>query len=417
MSGLLLIPGCPPPPPATTASEMGVQPCSDGVDNDTDGLIDCGDSDCAPLQICNVVGPATENTYATCTDGKDNDSNGLIDCADLECRTLLTCNLGDGGVIGVDGGTQACGCDDGLSCTADGCNTTGVCLHDVRVGSCLIDGQCYADKAKNPGMCQYCDPSKSRTEWTPIVGGCTAGTGSICYRPGERSTDGCSICEPSRSSTSLSPIVNARCTFGGRCYLDGERDATGCNVCDTATSTTTLVPAAPACTIAGQCYGQAAKHPSATCSTVTCDSTVSSGAWTIGGNECLILGTCYADGDKSSNGCNACIPSQSKTSWTPASYACDIGGGCYSNNEKHPNPSCTSVVCDSTKTTSAWTINGNECLIANVCRQPGDKTANGCQVCDPTASKTSWTSVTAAAPSAAAATRPASSIRARAAQP
>src|SRR5262245_16318985 len=71
-----------------------------------------------------------ENTLAACTDGIDNDGDGLTDCADPDCRAFVVC--GDSGVVpnaeaGVlpqsDAGSSACGkCADQLSCTTDSCD-------------------------------------------------------------------------------------------------------------------------------------------------------------------------------------------------------------------------------------------------------------------------------------------------------
>jgi hypothetical protein len=47
--------------------------CSDGVDNDGDGFIDGSDDGC------------TEDTAELCADGIDNDGNGYTDCADYSC--------------------------------------------------------------------------------------------------------------------------------------------------------------------------------------------------------------------------------------------------------------------------------------------------------------------------------------------
>jgi Zn-dependent metalloprotease len=59
--------------------------CSDGVDNDSDGAIDCADSDCVGKPVCL---PATETS---CTDGVDNDGDGAIDCADSDCAGNAAC--------------------------------------------------------------------------------------------------------------------------------------------------------------------------------------------------------------------------------------------------------------------------------------------------------------------------------------
>ncbi len=79
-------------------------------DNDGDGYtvnIDCNDNDAS-------VNPGvTEGPFgnATCTDGKDNDCDGLTDSADLNCEAM--CNDNDNDGYAVEGGT--CGvvdCDD-----------------------------------------------------------------------------------------------------------------------------------------------------------------------------------------------------------------------------------------------------------------------------------------------------------------
>lgn len=77
--------------------------CGDNLDNDCDGLYDCLDPDCANLacsatgkncpaspgacSVCTGNGGTPESSESTCSDGKDNDCNGLIDCADTNCNT------------------------------------------------------------------------------------------------------------------------------------------------------------------------------------------------------------------------------------------------------------------------------------------------------------------------------------------
>jgi len=56
--------------------------CTDGVDNDDDGLVDCADPDCACDPAC---APPTETS---CSDGVDNDCDGLVDCDDPDCVSL-----------------------------------------------------------------------------------------------------------------------------------------------------------------------------------------------------------------------------------------------------------------------------------------------------------------------------------------
>ena len=56
--------------------------CSDGIDNDNNGLTDCEEPTCGVYRHCDSI----EKRLAQCTDGIDNDDNGLTDCEDLYCR-------------------------------------------------------------------------------------------------------------------------------------------------------------------------------------------------------------------------------------------------------------------------------------------------------------------------------------------
>lgn len=55
--------------------------CFDGVDNDGDGDADCHDADCA----------AGEGCQRLCDDGLDNDGDGRADCDDSDCAGSTAC--------------------------------------------------------------------------------------------------------------------------------------------------------------------------------------------------------------------------------------------------------------------------------------------------------------------------------------
>ena len=76
--------------------------CTDGIDNDGDGLIDCDDSDdCGDDPACTEPPLDPE----ICDDGIDNDGDGLTDCLDrLDCRQHPACKTGGGGGGGTGGG-------------------------------------------------------------------------------------------------------------------------------------------------------------------------------------------------------------------------------------------------------------------------------------------------------------------------
>ncbi|HEY3449108.1 MAG TPA: hypothetical protein VGK67_22290 [Myxococcales bacterium] len=87
--------------------------CSNGIDDNGNGFIDCADFSCCKtiadgglairppgLTVCNEVtcfgpGKQPENTAATCSDGIDNDGNRYTDCADKSC-----CTVGNDGGFG-----------------------------------------------------------------------------------------------------------------------------------------------------------------------------------------------------------------------------------------------------------------------------------------------------------------------------
>ena len=60
--------------------------CTDGLDNDGDGKIDCADSDCAANPAC-----VTGTKETSCKDGLDNDSDGKTDCSDSDCTADAAC--------------------------------------------------------------------------------------------------------------------------------------------------------------------------------------------------------------------------------------------------------------------------------------------------------------------------------------
>ena len=57
--------------------------CSNGIDDNADGDIDCADSDCSWVGIC----------LEHCSDNLDNDLDGGLDCDDSDCNTDPSCGL------------------------------------------------------------------------------------------------------------------------------------------------------------------------------------------------------------------------------------------------------------------------------------------------------------------------------------
>ncbi len=106
------------------------QACSDGVDNDADGLTDCDDDDCATDTAC---------IPEDCSNGIDDDMDGAIDCVDPECADAAECagfscpdvDLGDAlGYAVATGSTVGAGNE--LQATCDG-TTYGASAEDVAL--------------------------------------------------------------------------------------------------------------------------------------------------------------------------------------------------------------------------------------------------------------------------------------------
>jgi len=138
-------PGCSVCPPAGEGGgdETGDAACSDGLDNDCNGFVDCVDFACTndeTVTVCN------ENTDALCSDGVDNDGDGRIDCAGRSCTDpendpLVTVCIPPAGSEVADGeeSTEAL-CSNGLD---DDLNGRVDCDDDVcrGVGYCSAEGE------------------------------------------------------------------------------------------------------------------------------------------------------------------------------------------------------------------------------------------------------------------------------------
>ena len=59
--------------------------CSNGIDDDEDGKYDCTDGFCFSNPLVNVCQEIVENNNELCSDGIDNDGNFVKDCEDFSC--------------------------------------------------------------------------------------------------------------------------------------------------------------------------------------------------------------------------------------------------------------------------------------------------------------------------------------------
>ncbi len=124
--------------------------CWDGVDNDSDGVVDCADPDCQGLQ--GPGGGICQLPESSCSDGYDNDGDGSSDCADPDCVSDPACSSSENCTDGVDNDgdgfvdCQDADCQSYASCTmyTDECLNGALPLShcDAGFAPCNANGHC-----------------------------------------------------------------------------------------------------------------------------------------------------------------------------------------------------------------------------------------------------------------------------------
>ncbi len=174
--------------------------------------ITCTDSDPCTLDACDAVSGCTFATPALCDDGNActaDTCTSKVGCvfsvASAACSDGMACTT-DACVDGICVGTPT-GCSDGNVCTLDSCNpATGNCIHKAGPDgdACDADGSiCTADVCKG-GTCKVgtkmsCDDGNScTTDGCDAIGGCThvaLNDGSGCPK-GVCASGVCALCLP-----------------------------------------------------------------------------------------------------------------------------------------------------------------------------------------------------------------------------
>jgi hypothetical protein len=241
----------------------------------------------------------------------------------------------------------------------------------MTASSCTINSTCYAKGTTNPSnSCQGCDPAQNQFGWTLLT------DGSACASDGLSCTS--DVCGSGLCTHSL--VVNT-CAIGGACYASGDLNpANSCQTCAPATSTSAWTTLADNTS----CTDDGLSCTSDVCKTGTCTHTLLA-------NNCLIGGTCYADGAfNPSTDCQSCSSSTSTSAWTALAVGAtclDDGNGCTTDVcTKHGNQ----ILCDH-NAAAAGTVcraKNGECDVAETC--PG----GGSTVCPADGYATSGTACT-----------------------
>jgi Putative metal-binding motif len=188
--------------------------CTDGVDNDCNGVADCFDPACKNAPKCGCTpDPGGEN----CTDGKDNDCNGKVDCNDPSCQGTPACGCSpsESGkcVNGFDDD-----CDGQIDCSDSDCFNDPACL-------CMGSGETCDDNVDNDcnGLIDCADPAcknvfpcKCMPPGSPES--CTDGTDNDCDGLVDCADPDCLL------SMACQMCVNENCTDGMDNNCDGKID-------------------------------------------------------------------------------------------------------------------------------------------------------------------------------------------------
>ena len=336
--------------------QAGVDPCPGLACRELDEqCVNClVDEDCDNGDYCD--GEETCDAGGACLPGADpcpgqmcrESDDQCVEClVDGDCDNDTFCDGIDtceGGVCDHPGNP----CVDAYACTDDDCiEASDTCDNPVKAGECLIGGACYADDFENPGNeCQRCWHADDPAAWSSKPDDTPCPNGVFC--------DGVDTCQSGVCTSPGNPCV----------------DAYPCTDDD--------------CTEVGQ----------------ICDNPVKAG-------ECLIGGSCYADGfENPGNECQRCWHADDPAAWSskpddtpcPNGVFCDgvdtcQGGVCTSPGnpcvDAYPctDDDCTEVgqICDNP-------VKAGECLIGGSCYvdtevNPGDF----CETCDHATDPEAWT--------------------------
>lgn len=111
--------------PACTAGACGCsagaaeEVCDDGADNDCDGFVDCFDGDCMGTSACGC------DESEICGNGIDDDCDGLVDCDSPDCAQKQECTCGT--LDEICFGHLDEDCDGLIDCADPDCIATGAC--------------------------------------------------------------------------------------------------------------------------------------------------------------------------------------------------------------------------------------------------------------------------------------------------
>ena len=198
--------------------------CLDGVDNDRNGQFDCGDRKCQGIQETCCL---REFSDELCSDGIDNDGNGFADCADFGCsRGTYVTVCGPTEISGGRGPEEAC--SDGFDPDADG-------KVDCEDEDCIGVGTCPTRPEDSVARCtnlidddgdmrRDCEDPDCASLPTICLPEGSEGTAALCFDGLDNDGNGFTDCDDFACSRFGPQEVIERCTGGGKLRARRRRD-------------------------------------------------------------------------------------------------------------------------------------------------------------------------------------------------
>jgi hypothetical protein len=325
----------------------------------------------------------------------------------------------------------------GLAVTSSGCYFDNA-KHPVDAGppGCFIGSSEFDGGSLNPSnACQACEPSRSKTAFTPVLDGTTCGAGAFCVSgactPGcfidggliaaeaGDPANSCLYCAPSTNATAWSE-VDAGTSCGVHQFCVGGVCETGCFVDGGVPAAHSINPANP-CELCSPASNDSAWTPLADGETCGAGSICASDSCTPG---CFVSGSLRTpDSADPTDPCQLCVPANSTQQWTlqPDGTSCGTGafcssgtceagclidGGLVASGALDPTNPCEA--CLTAISSTGWSPgpDGIACGAGHVCGSgtcesacfidgglvlPGAMaTGNACETCIPGASTTAW---------------------------
>ena len=139
---------------AEVCQQPGEEVCTNGLDDDADQSVDCADSDCTEAEVCQAPEPDLE----VCTNNLDDDADGFVDCSDLDCAEAEVCQQPGEEVCtnGLDDDAdQSVDCADSDCSEAETCQLPAVEIcYDGLDNDADLFVDCADSECASAGVCQ-----------------------------------------------------------------------------------------------------------------------------------------------------------------------------------------------------------------------------------------------------------------------